>query len=136
MRLDGSTPIGTEPDHRALNLAAKRLLNLNQPGLFRIEPRTGAEELVTQEITPANIDGWVISGGQLFYIVTHTIGRGSIHRFDPATGVDEVVTRLPVTVADLNFSITRDRRHIVVVRAAELDTDVGAMRLRRSPHAG
>lgn len=109
---------------------------INQPGLFRIDPRSGVEELLTQEITPANIDGWLISGGQLFYIVTHTIGRGSIHRFDPATGVDEVLTQLPVTVADLNFSITRDRRHVVVVRAAEIDTDIGALRLRRSAHPG
>lgn len=109
---------------------------INQPGLFRIDPRSGAEEQVTGEITPANIDGWIVSGGKLFYIVTHTIGRGSIHRFDPATGADEVLTRLPVAVADLNFSLTRDRRHVVVVRAAEIDTDVGAMRVRRSPHPG
>ena len=105
---------------------------INQPGLFRIDPASGAEQLVTRAITPANIDGWLVSGGQLYYLVTHAIGRGTIHRFDPATGTDAVLTQLPVAVADLNFSITRDRRHIVVVRAAGVDTDVGAVRVRRT----
>ena len=105
---------------------------INEPGLFRVDPGTGEEQLVTTAITPANIDGWLVSGAQLFYIVTHTIGRAAIHRFDPATSTDEILVRLPVTVADLNFSITRDRRHVVVVRAAEVDTDIGAVRVRRA----
>lgn len=109
---------------------------VNQPGLFRVDPVTGREELASSAITPANIDGWLVSGGQLFYIVTRTIGRAAIHRFDPASGTDEILTSLPLMVADLNFSITRDRRHVVVVRAAEIDTDIGAMRLRRSAHPG
>lgn len=108
---------------------------INQPGLFRIDPATGAEQLVTSAITPANIDGWLVSGGQLYYIVTHAIGRGAIHRFDPATETDVVLTQLPVAVADLNFSITRDHRHLVVVRAAEVDTDIGALRLQRASGA-
>jgi Tol biopolymer transport system component len=110
---------------------------INQPGLFRVDPGTGEEQLVTTAITPANIDGWLVSGGQLFYVVTHTIGRAAIHRFDPLSGTSEVVIQLPVAVADLNFSITRDRRHAVVVRTAEVHTDIGAVRVRRvaQPHA-
>ena len=108
---------------------------VNQPGLFRVDPVTGEEKLASSVITPANIDGWLVSGGQLFYIVTHTIGRAAIHRFDPASGIDEPLVRLPVAVADLNFSITRDRRHVVVVRAAEVDTDIGAVRVRPTARA-
>lgn len=108
---------------------------INQPGLFRIDPGTGEEQLVTTAITPANIDGWLVSGGQLFYVVTQTLGRAAIHSFDPLAGTSEVLVQLPVSVADLNFSITRDRRHAVVVRAAEVHTDIGAVRIRRVAQA-
>jgi Tol biopolymer transport system component/DNA-binding winged helix-turn-helix (wHTH) protein len=108
---------------------------VNEPGLFRVDPLTGEEELASSEITPASIEGWLVSGGQLFYIVTRTIGRAAIHRFDPASGTDELLARLPVPVADLNFSISRDRRHVVVVRVAEVDTDIGAARVRPNARA-
>ena len=58
----------------------------------------------------------------------------SSHESAGPDGTDEVVALLPLMVADLNFSITRDHRHVVVVRAAEVDTDIGAMRLRRTTH--
>jgi Tol biopolymer transport system component/DNA-binding winged helix-turn-helix (wHTH) protein len=103
---------------------------ISEPGLFRIDARTGAETLVALDIAPQRLDGWLVSAGQFYYLATHAIGRGSIHVIDPATGVDRELATIPAGIADLNFSIAPDHSHAVVVCAAAVDSDIGAISLR------
>lgn len=106
-----------------------------QPGLFKLDPVTGEAKLVTEHINPAHLDGWLVNAGHVFYIAPKAIGPSDVHDLDPASGDDRVVATIPDSIADFNFSVSHDRKRIVIVRVAAEDTDVGAMTLRRV-HAG
>ena len=69
--------------------------------------------------------------GQVFYIEPQAAGPSNVRDIDPVTGDDRVVATIPDSIADFNFSVSHDRRQIVIVRAAAEDTDVGAITLRR-----
>ena len=101
-----------------------------EPGLFRIDPQSGAESLVTRKINPAHLDGWMVFQGDIFYIEAEAVGPSNVHDLDPVSGDDRVIATVSGPLADLNFSISHDRRRIVVVRVAAEDTDVGAITLR------
>ena len=102
-----------------------------EAGLFRLDPRTGAETLVTREVNPAHLDGWLVLAGHVFYIAAKAVGPSDVHDLDPATGEDRIVATIPDSIADFNFSVSHDRTQIVVVRVAAQDTDVGAITLHR-----
>ncbi|GAA0720956.1 winged helix-turn-helix domain-containing protein [Dokdonella soli] len=106
--------------------------HVGQAGLFRIDPRTGPETVATRGIDPSDRDGWLVSAGQLFYVVPHVVGHDEFRVFDLASGLDRKLTAFPGTLADLNFSVSHDRTHAVVVRIEALDTDIGAITLKRS----
>ncbi|MEO6690229.1 MAG: winged helix-turn-helix domain-containing protein [Dokdonella sp.] len=108
---------------------------LGQSGLFRIDPQTGSETLVTRDIDPSQIEGWQVSAGKIFYIAPHTIGRSDIRVFDPANGTEHAIATLPCPLADLNFSISRDRKHAIVVHIEAPDTDIGAITLKHDGSA-
>jgi Tol biopolymer transport system component/DNA-binding winged helix-turn-helix (wHTH) protein len=108
---------------------------ITDPGLFKLDPVTGEATLVTDRINPAHLDGWLVNGGHVFYIEPKAIGPSDVHDLDPRSGDDRVVATIPDSVADFNFSVSHDRRRIVIVRIAAEDTDVGAMTLRRDPSA-
>jgi hypothetical protein len=104
---------------------------IGDAGLFKIDPRSSAETLVTQKISPTHLDGWMVLEGDIFYIEAQAIGPSNVHDLDPATGEDRVIATIPGSIADLNFSISHDKRQIVVVRISAEDTDVGAITLHR-----
>jgi Tol biopolymer transport system component/DNA-binding winged helix-turn-helix (wHTH) protein len=101
-----------------------------QPGLYKLDPVTGEATLVTDRINPAHLDGWLVNGGRVFYIEPKAIGPSDVHELDPASGDDRIVATIPDSIADFNFSVSHDRKRIVIVRVAAEDTDVGAMTLR------
>ncbi len=101
-----------------------------EPGLFRIDPQSGAETLITEKINPAHLDGWMVFQGDIFYIEAQAVGSSNLHDLNPVSGDDRVIATIPGPLADFNFSISHDRQRIVVVRAAAEDTDVGAITLR------
>ena len=39
-----------------------------QAGLFKLDPVSGAETLLTRKVNPAHLDGWLVLAGQVFYI--------------------------------------------------------------------
>jgi len=102
-----------------------------EAGLFKLDPRSGVETLVTREVNPAHLDGWLVLAGHVFYIEAQAIGPSNVHELDPVTADDRVVATIPDSIADFNFSVSHDRKQIVVVRVAAQDTDVGAVTLRR-----
>jgi Tol biopolymer transport system component/DNA-binding winged helix-turn-helix (wHTH) protein len=104
---------------------------IGQAGLFRLDPKSGDETMVTHEINAAHLDGWMVRNGEVYYIAPRAIGPSDVHVLDPIAHTDRVVTTIPNSVADLNFSVSHDGRSIVVVRVAAQDTDVGAVTLRR-----
>jgi len=104
---------------------------VSDEGLFKIDPESGAAVVVTREINPAHLDGWLALDGQIFYIAPVAVGPSIVHVLDPASGSDRVVATVPDSVADYNFSVSHDRKSIVLVRTVAEDTDVGAVTLRR-----
>jgi Tol biopolymer transport system component/DNA-binding winged helix-turn-helix (wHTH) protein len=104
---------------------------IGEEGLFKFDPQTGAESVVTKEVNPAHLDGWLVLEGQIYYIAPVAVGPSVMHVLDPSSGSDRVVATIPDSVADFNFSVSHDGQHIVVVRAAAQDTDVGAVTVRR-----
>ena len=100
-----------------------------EAGLFRLNAQSGTETLVTREVNPAHLDGWMVLAGHVFYIGAKAIGPSDVHELDPATGEDRIVATIPDSIADFNFSVSHDRSQIVVVRIAAQDTDVGAITL-------
>jgi Tol biopolymer transport system component len=103
-----------------------------EAGLFRLDSRSGQETLVTGKINPAHLDGWLVLAGRIYYIEARAVGPSAVHELDPATGGDEIVASIPDSIADFNFSVSHDRRRIVIVRVAAEDNDVGAITLRRN----
>ncbi len=64
---------------------------IGEAGLFKLDPESGAETLVTRKINPAHLDGWLVLAGQVFYIEPQAVGPSKVHDLDPATGEDRVV---------------------------------------------
>ena len=89
------------------------LYPLFRPLLFKLDPESRAETLLTRKINPAHLDGWLVLAGQVFYIEPQAVGPSKVHDLDPATGEDRVVAAIPDSVADFNFSVSHDRRQIV-----------------------
>jgi len=112
--------------------AAVYYTKVSEGGLFRLERNTGAETLVTRKVNPSHLDGWLVLAGHIFYIESKAAGPSSVHELDPSTGEDRVVATIPNSIADLNFSVSHDRRRIVIVRVAAEDTDVGAITLHHT----
>jgi Tol biopolymer transport system component len=102
---------------------------VSEAGLFKVDQKSGNETLVTRRINPAHLDGWLVLGGHVFYIEAKSKGPSRVHELDPISGDDSVVASIPDSVADFNFSVSHDRREIVIVRVAAEDTDVGAVTL-------
>jgi len=69
--------------------------------------------------------------GLIYYIAPLAVGPSVVHVLDPLTGNDRVLTTIPNSIADFNFSVSHDGKHIAIVRVAAQDTDVGALTLHR-----
>ena len=76
------------------------------------------------------VNGWLVLRGQIYYIGPRAVGPSDVHVLDPISGNDRILTTIPNSIADFNFSVSHDGGHIVVVRVAAQDTDVGAVTLR------
>jgi len=101
-----------------------------EPGLFKLDAN-GAPLQVTRDDNPFRVDAWKVVGAQVFYLAPSATGPEDLRVLDLASGVDRSVAILSESIADANFSISRDRRQLVVARAAAQDTDVGAVRIAR-----
>jgi len=111
--------------------AAIYFTKVAEPGLFRLEPSSGTETLITNKINPAHLDGWLVLDGKIYYIAPQATGPTDFHVLDPETGDDRSIAVIPDSIADFNFSLSHDGKHLIVVRVAEKDTDVGALTLTR-----
>ena len=109
--------------------AAVYFTKVAEAGLFKLDPKSGTETLVTQKVNPAHLDGWLVLAGHIFYIEPKAVGPSDVHELDPGNGDDRVVATVPGSLADFNFSVSHDRQRIVIVRTAAEDTDVGAITL-------
>jgi Tol biopolymer transport system component len=105
----------------------------SEAGLFRIDPGTGKESLVTDAIDPRQLDGWVVSAGEFYYIEPDTGGRSNLRVLDLASGRKRSLATIPTPLADLNFSLSHDRSSVALVRVTALDTDIGAITLKEQP---
>jgi Tol biopolymer transport system component/DNA-binding winged helix-turn-helix (wHTH) protein len=102
-----------------------------ESGLFSLDPSTGVEKLVSPNIMPTHLDGWLVRAGHVFYIEPEADAPSELHDLDPDSGDDRVVATIGEAMSDFNFSVSNDLRAIVVARTAAEDTDVGAITLKR-----
>src|SRR6185312_15065423 len=87
--------------------------------------------LVSPNIMPMHLDGWLVRAGHVFYIEPEADAPSELHDLDPDSGDDRVVATIGEAMSDFNFSVSNDLRAIVVARTAAEDTDVGAITLKR-----
>ena len=104
---------------------------LSGRGLFRLEPRTGIERLVTVATPRFHIDGWRIVSGNIVYVSINVDATGELRSLDPTTGDDWVLTGLPSLPAGLDFSVSAAGDRIVLARVANDDTDIATFKLVR-----
>ena len=110
------------------------LTRTTERGLFRLDPATGKESLVTADISQLYLDGWRSAGGTIFYFQrAKEDGRTQLHRLDPATGDDRALASFDEPPADLAFSVTAARDAAVIVKTPQFDNDVGMFTLRHLP---
>ena len=91
----------------------------------------GVEKLVSPNIMPMHLDGWLVRAGHVFYVEPEADAPSELHDLDPDTGHDRVVATIGEAMSDFNFSVSSDLHAIVVARTAAEDTDVGAFTLKR-----
>ena len=104
---------------------------LSGRGLFRLEPGSGTERLVTVATPRFHIDGWRIVSGNIVYVSINADGSGDLRSLDPATGDDWVLVAMPALPAGLDFSASAAGDRIVIARVASDDTDIAAFKLER-----
>ncbi len=104
---------------------------ITEPGLFRLDGRSGEETRMSEAINASHLDGWRVQQGRIFYFVPKATGPSEVHVSDARTGEDRKVANVPGTIGDLSFSVSHDGRRVVLSRVVSEDTDVGAFNLSR-----
>jgi Tol biopolymer transport system component/DNA-binding winged helix-turn-helix (wHTH) protein len=101
-------------------------------GLFRHELDTGADTLVTLNVTARSMNGWQLVGDRIWYWADLGVRTASLREFDPASGQDRLVTKLDILMEDVSFSVTPARDALIFAPVDVEDTDIGMFRLTRS----
>ncbi|MEP7041853.1 MAG: winged helix-turn-helix domain-containing protein [Dokdonella sp.] len=104
---------------------------ISTAGLFRLDPHSGSESLLTSVVRPAHLDGWRVLGGQVYYVALQATGASELRLLDPRNGSEREIAKITGSLADMNFAVAHDGRSIVVTRSLAEDTDVGAINLSR-----
>lgn len=105
---------------------------ITEAGLFKLDGPSGVVTLLTRAIHPSHLDGWRVHDGKVVYFAPQATGPSEVRVRDPQTDDDRAVATVPGSIGDLNFSVARDGRHVVIARTVSEDTDIGAINLARA----
>jgi Tol biopolymer transport system component/DNA-binding winged helix-turn-helix (wHTH) protein len=98
-------------------------------GLFRSDADGGNAHLLTTKVNPVSMKSWRIVDGRVWYVSSMYINPVALHEFDLASGQDRVLAALRIALQDVNFSVTPNRKSLVVALLGADDTDVGMFHL-------
>lgn len=101
-------------------------------GLFRLDPVSGREALVTAELSQLYLDGWRIAGGKVYYLQrAKEDGKTQLQRLDTASGRIESLAPFDEVPSDLAFTVSPGGDYAVFAKLAQFDNDVGEFTLVR-----
>ena len=101
-------------------------------GLYRYALDTGESRFVSQRVSSVTTNGWRVVDGHIWYLTGIEVKPVTLHDLDPATGEESVLGQFDVTLKDVNFSVTPDRKSLVLSQIGTEDTDIGMFTLKRN----
>ncbi len=101
-------------------------------GLYRYALDTGESRFVSERVSSVTTNGWRVIDGHIWYLTGVEVKPITLHDLDPATGEERVLGQFDVTLKDVNFSVTPDRKSLVLSQIGTEDTDIGMFTLKRA----
>ena len=98
-------------------------------GLSRIDLVSGEKRFITDTVTSFSTTAWRTVDGKIWYLAGVGDDLATLHELDPATGSDRVLRELHLSLQDLNFSVTPDRKALILTPVGVENTDVGILSL-------
>jgi hypothetical protein len=98
-------------------------------GLSRIDLVSGEKRFLTDTVTSFSTTAWRTVDGKIWYLSGVGDNLATLHELDPATGSDRVLRELHLSLQDLNFSVTPDRKALILTPVGVENTDVGILSL-------
>lgn len=104
-------------------------------GLYRYDLARSEQRFVSPKVSSVTTNGWRVVDGRIWYLTGFEGKPIALHQLDPASGEERVLKRIDVTVKDVNFSVTPDRKALVLSQIGTEDTDIGFFTLTRAEPA-
>jgi Tol biopolymer transport system component/DNA-binding winged helix-turn-helix (wHTH) protein len=98
-------------------------------GLYRYDLDSGDKRFISSSISSVTANGWRVVGGHIWYLTGFEVKPIVLHDLDPATGEEHVLSRMDISLKDVNFSVMPDRKSFVLSEIGTEDTDVGMFTL-------
>src|SRR6185437_6960815 len=124
----GGAPIAQSRDGRYLYFSQGRM----STSIARLDLQTGHQEELTSSLLPGYSDAWALSSRGIFFLGQER-GGPAIRFFDLATDKDEYIADFPGNLPQVEmsgFGISPDGKHLWVVRADPMPSDIETTMLR------
>jgi Tol biopolymer transport system component len=124
----GGAPIAQSRDGRYLYFSQGRM----STSVARLDLQTGHQEELTSSLLPGYSDAWALSSRGIFFLGQERSGP-AIRFFDLATDKDEYIADFPGNLPQVEmsgFGISPDGKHLWVVRADPMPSDIETTMLR------
>ncbi|HJT96710.1 MAG TPA: hypothetical protein VJ696_00200, partial [Rhodanobacteraceae bacterium] len=101
------------------------------PGISRLDLDTGEKRFITNKMTSFSTTAWRLVDGKIWYLSGIGDNVATLRSLDPDSGDDRLLRELHLTLQDLSFSVTPDRKSLILVPVGVENTDVGILQLAR-----
>lgn len=124
-------PLAAAAAHVELDRAAGMVYytKYDDLGVFRRPLASGAEKLVTRNVTSTTMDGWRVIDSRVWYVSGMMLKPFDLREVDPETGADRPLLRVNQWLRDTNFGVSPARDHVLFAPMGPEDVDVGAFNL-------
>jgi Tol biopolymer transport system component/DNA-binding winged helix-turn-helix (wHTH) protein len=101
-------------------------------GLYRYDLDNGDKRFISSKVSSVTTNGWRVVDGRIWYLTGFEVKPIVLHELDPASGEEHVLSRMDISVKDVNFSVMPDRKSLVLSEIGTEDTDIGMFMLTRA----